>query len=85
MKTPKPTELFSGVFDSKRVREINNNITRMFNDFTRKHVCNTILVVVQTKDGKQKQNWCTVGRTKPENIAFVALYIMEQNPVAINL
>lgn len=80
---PKQSKSFSGVFDQKRVREINNEITKMFNDFTEKGECITILVVVQTKDGKQKQNWCTVGRTKPENISFITLYEMEQTPVLI--
>jgi hypothetical protein len=85
MKKTEPTGLFSGVFDSKRVREVNNKITQMLNDSIKNHKHITILVVVQTKDGKQKQNWCTVGRTKPENIAFIALYPMkQQTPILIN-
>ena len=79
----KELEVFKGPFDSAKVRKINNAITKRFNDYTKKHETKTIAVIVQTKDGKQKQNWCTVGRTKPESISFIGLYEMEQTVTLI--
>lgn len=75
---PRLIKIHSGKFDEMRMRCIKNSISSLFNEYTANNDLSTILVVVQFKNGTQKQYWAMLPIKNPNNVAHIALYKVEQ-------
>ena len=82
---PELIEKHIGRFDSLRVSIIRYKITKLFNSYTEENDLSTILVVVQFRDGSQKQYWAEIPRINSSNITHIVLYRVKQTPVLIKV
>ena len=77
-------QVHSGPFSKVQIRVIKNQINSLFNqNCGEENGSFTVGVHIQFNNGTSKCYWAEIPNLKPENIAYIGLYKIRQNPVVL--
>lgn len=70
---------FGMQFTKEYVREIQNDINKRWNAYTKSGKLCTIAVQTVYMDGTEKNTWVEVPKTNIKNISFIRIFEVKQN------
>lgn len=76
---------YTGEFTKESIRSIQNEINKLWNEYSSEPELSTVLVVLTMKDKKIKKVWVDIPKSNIDKIHKISLYKVVQKPVMLDL